>query len=40
MGQGLIIGKEIIEKHGGKIRIKGEKRKGPDILFTLKNTLN
>ncbi len=36
-GLGLILCKEIIEKHGGKIWIKGEKGKGTKVSFTLRN---
>ncbi len=34
-GLGLILCKEIIEKHGGEIKIKSEKGKGTDVSFTL-----
>ncbi len=36
-GLGLILCKEIIEKHEGKIWIRGEKGKGTEVLFTLKS---
>jgi len=34
-GLGLILCKEIIEKHGGVIKIKSEKGKGTEVSFTL-----
>ncbi len=35
-GLGLILCKEIIEKHGGEIQIKSENNKGTEVSFTLK----
>ena len=34
-GLGLILSKEFVEKHGGKIWIESEKEKGSEFIFTL-----
>jgi signal transduction histidine kinase len=39
-GVGLIICKEFVEKHGGKLRIESEEGKGNTFYFTLPNKVS